>query len=74
MRILTYRNGGSDRAGVQSDGSILDAAELLGADSITVRELLGGDRVGELREAVAGGGSDPVPEDGARAAPTGSGS
>ena len=69
MRILTYRSGGSDRAGVLSEGGILDAAELLGEDSITVRQLLAGDRVGELAEAVAAGGPDPVPDDGVELRP-----
>ncbi len=69
MRILTYRKGGAERAGVQSDGGILDAAALLGEDSITVRELLAGDRVGELREAVAAGDLDPLPEDGVELRP-----
>ena len=34
MRILTYRTGGTDRAGVETGDGILDAAELLGEDSV----------------------------------------
>jgi 2-keto-4-pentenoate hydratase/2-oxohepta-3-ene-1,7-dioic acid hydratase in catechol pathway len=57
MRILTYRKGGSDRAGVHTADGILDAAELLGEDSISVRELLAADRIGDLRRAAESGGT-----------------
>ena len=62
MRILTYRKGGSDRAGVQTGDGILDAAELLGEDSIGVRELLAGNRVGDMAGAAGSAAVSPLPE------------
>jgi 2-keto-4-pentenoate hydratase/2-oxohepta-3-ene-1,7-dioic acid hydratase in catechol pathway len=66
MRIVSYRSGDGDRAGVETDGGVIDAGELLGADPLTVRELLAAGRVGELAEASASDGSatpitDPEP-------------
>ena len=55
MRILTYRRGGTDRAGVETGDGILDAGELLGEDSVTVRQLLAGDRLGDLADAAEDG-------------------
>lgn len=60
MRIVTYRSGGDDRAGVQTDAGILDAAELLDEGSVTVRDLLAGERLAELNERVPGGGAQPL--------------
>jgi acylpyruvate hydrolase len=54
MRIVSYRSADGDRAGVETDGGVIDAGGLLGADPLTVRELLAADRVGELAEAAAG--------------------
>jgi 2-keto-4-pentenoate hydratase/2-oxohepta-3-ene-1,7-dioic acid hydratase in catechol pathway len=53
MRLVTYRADGDDRAGIQTEEGVLDAAAILGTDRITVRELLEGDRVGELEGATA---------------------
>ena len=61
MRILTYRQGGADRAGVRVGDGILDAGGLLGEDPTSVRELLEGDRLGALGEAAERGGAAPVP-------------
>ena len=55
MRILTYRRGGTDRAGVETGDGILDAGELLGEHSVTVRQLLAGDRLGDLADAAEDG-------------------
>jgi 2-keto-4-pentenoate hydratase/2-oxohepta-3-ene-1,7-dioic acid hydratase in catechol pathway len=55
MRLVSYRSGDADRAGVEVDGDILDAGALLGADALTMGELLAGDRLPELAEAAAGG-------------------
>ncbi len=60
MRLVTYRIGSADGAGVFADGGVLDAAGLLGVDRIGVRELIEADRVGELSERVGGSGGDPV--------------
>ena len=58
MRVLTYRDSdGADRAGVQADGGVLDAGELLGGDAVGVRELLAAGRLDELAEARITGGS-----------------
>jgi 2-keto-4-pentenoate hydratase/2-oxohepta-3-ene-1,7-dioic acid hydratase in catechol pathway len=53
MRILTHRTGGADAAAVRTGDGVLDAARLLGVESIAVRELLSSDRIGELEEKVA---------------------
>ena len=43
MRILTYRKGGSDQAGVETGDRILDAGVLLAEESIGIRKLLAGE-------------------------------
>jgi 2-keto-4-pentenoate hydratase/2-oxohepta-3-ene-1,7-dioic acid hydratase in catechol pathway len=50
---------------VLTDEGVVDAADILGEEAITVRELLAGDRVGELRERVpaSGAGAGKVPLD-----------
>ncbi len=61
MRVLTYRdNEGADRAGVQTDGGVLDAGALLGGDAVGVRELLASSRLEELAET-ANAGAFPIP-------------
>jgi 2-keto-4-pentenoate hydratase/2-oxohepta-3-ene-1,7-dioic acid hydratase in catechol pathway len=60
MRIVTYRSGDGERAGVQTEDGTIDAASALGRDAVSVRELLGADLIEELRERVG----DP-PEDSA---------
>ncbi len=57
MRIVSYRSGDRDRAGVEAEGGVIDAGELLGADRLSVRELLAAGRLPELAEAAASGGS-----------------
>jgi 2-keto-4-pentenoate hydratase/2-oxohepta-3-ene-1,7-dioic acid hydratase in catechol pathway len=54
MKLVTYRADGAARAGVKVDGGVLDAAELLGTDAISVRELIADARLSELAERVAG--------------------
>jgi 2-keto-4-pentenoate hydratase/2-oxohepta-3-ene-1,7-dioic acid hydratase in catechol pathway len=60
MRLVTYRKGSESRAGVQTDQGVLDAAELLGAERITTRQLIEAERLEELRRALAGSGVDPI--------------
>jgi 2-keto-4-pentenoate hydratase/2-oxohepta-3-ene-1,7-dioic acid hydratase in catechol pathway len=60
MRLVTYRGHKGARAGVQVDGGVLDAAELLGADAIGVRELIADARLPELGERLAGAEVEPV--------------
>jgi 2-keto-4-pentenoate hydratase/2-oxohepta-3-ene-1,7-dioic acid hydratase in catechol pathway len=62
MRLVTYRSGDELRAGVQTSGGILDAAGLIGIDAIGVRELIAGDRLRELGEAVAAAAVEPIPD------------
>jgi 2-keto-4-pentenoate hydratase/2-oxohepta-3-ene-1,7-dioic acid hydratase in catechol pathway len=50
MKLVTYRADGRARAGVRSSGGVLDAAELLGIDAVTVRELIASDRIAVLAE------------------------
>jgi 2-keto-4-pentenoate hydratase/2-oxohepta-3-ene-1,7-dioic acid hydratase in catechol pathway len=60
MRIVSYRSDDGGRAGVETDGGVIDAGGLLGAEPITVRELLAAGRVGELAQAAASSGSAPL--------------
>jgi 2-keto-4-pentenoate hydratase/2-oxohepta-3-ene-1,7-dioic acid hydratase in catechol pathway len=48
MRLVTYRADGQERAGVQIDGGLRDAAALLGDDRIGVRELIAEGRLDDL--------------------------
>jgi 2-keto-4-pentenoate hydratase/2-oxohepta-3-ene-1,7-dioic acid hydratase in catechol pathway len=59
MRLVTYR-ANRDRAGVQTADGIVDAAELLGSEPASVRELIAGGRLGEL-EAKLADGAEPRP-------------
>jgi 2-keto-4-pentenoate hydratase/2-oxohepta-3-ene-1,7-dioic acid hydratase in catechol pathway len=52
MRLVTYLSEGDERAGVQRADGVIDAAAVLGIERIGVRELIAGDRLEELREAV----------------------
>jgi 2-keto-4-pentenoate hydratase/2-oxohepta-3-ene-1,7-dioic acid hydratase in catechol pathway len=61
MRLLTYRADGEARAGVQTDGGVLDAAELLGIGLITVRELIANERLAELADLADQTDLEPVP-------------
>jgi 2-keto-4-pentenoate hydratase/2-oxohepta-3-ene-1,7-dioic acid hydratase in catechol pathway len=60
MKLVTYRADGAARAGVQVDDRVLDAAELLGTDAISVRELIADARLSELGERLAGAEVEPV--------------
>src|SRR3954469_13471681 len=60
MKLVTYRAGNGHRAGVLTDGGVLDAADLLGTEAISVRELIAGKRVPELAERVAAATAEPV--------------
>jgi len=65
MRVLSYRTGGGDdAAAVRTDAGIFDAGALLGTEPVTARRLLSDDRLGELAEAAADAGADPIPADG----------
>lgn len=57
MRLLTYREGNVDRAGVLArDGTVVDAARLIGRDGLAVLEILdaGALTLGPLAKAAAG--------------------
>jgi 2-keto-4-pentenoate hydratase/2-oxohepta-3-ene-1,7-dioic acid hydratase in catechol pathway len=54
MRIVTYRSDRGERAGLLRDDRIVDAWDALGGDGSSVRELLAGDRLGELEGVTAG--------------------
>jgi 2-keto-4-pentenoate hydratase/2-oxohepta-3-ene-1,7-dioic acid hydratase in catechol pathway len=60
MRLVSYRADGGERSGVQTGDGVLDAATLLGEESISVRELIAADRVDELRPRADEGAADPV--------------
>jgi 2-keto-4-pentenoate hydratase/2-oxohepta-3-ene-1,7-dioic acid hydratase in catechol pathway len=50
MRLVTYRTDGEERAGVQIDAGVLDAAALIGVDQVGVRELIAEGRLDDLRK------------------------
>jgi 2-keto-4-pentenoate hydratase/2-oxohepta-3-ene-1,7-dioic acid hydratase in catechol pathway len=60
MRLVTYRGDGETRAGVLTADGVLDAAEVLTMDGISVRELIAGGRVDELRASLEGTDASPV--------------
>ncbi len=59
MRLVSYRDGDQARAGVQTSNGMLDAGGLLGAEAVSVKELIASGRIAELAERAAEGG-DPV--------------
>jgi 2-keto-4-pentenoate hydratase/2-oxohepta-3-ene-1,7-dioic acid hydratase in catechol pathway len=60
MRLVTYRAEGEERAGVQIDGGVLDAAALLGVDRIGVRQLIAEARLDDLRKGLDDANAEPV--------------
>jgi 2-keto-4-pentenoate hydratase/2-oxohepta-3-ene-1,7-dioic acid hydratase in catechol pathway len=61
MRLVTYRAGEVDRAGIQTEAGTLDAAGLLGAGRLGVRELIANGRLGDLAERAGAATAEPVP-------------
>ena len=62
MRLVSYAAGGAARAGVQTEAGVIDAAPVIGVESITVRELIEADQVSELAKGLEAGGPAPVPD------------
>jgi 2-keto-4-pentenoate hydratase/2-oxohepta-3-ene-1,7-dioic acid hydratase in catechol pathway len=60
MRLVTYRGDGARLAGVLTADGVLDAAQLLGEDRISVRQLIEAGRLDELSKLVDGSSADPV--------------
>ena len=60
MKLVTYRADGERRAGVQTDEGVVDAAELLGIGTVSVRELIASDRLGDLAGLVEKSGTEPI--------------
>jgi 2-keto-4-pentenoate hydratase/2-oxohepta-3-ene-1,7-dioic acid hydratase in catechol pathway len=62
MRLVTYRGEAGERAGVETEDGVLDAAALLGEEVASVRGLIAEDRLDELRERLESGieGIDPM--------------
>jgi 2-keto-4-pentenoate hydratase/2-oxohepta-3-ene-1,7-dioic acid hydratase in catechol pathway len=56
MRIVTYTSDRGPRAGLLVGETVVDAWDALGGDGSTMRELLEGDRLGELSGIDASGG------------------
>ncbi|MGZ5336961.1 MAG: fumarylacetoacetate hydrolase family protein [Solirubrobacterales bacterium] len=60
MRLVTYSDGEAPRAGVLSDGGIIDAAVALGeSDPVSLRELVAAGRLAQLE----GAEGEPIPLD-----------
>ena len=60
MRLVTYRRESVERAGVQTPDGVLDAAELLGMERASVRQLIETGKTDELRRASDDSGADPI--------------
>jgi 2-keto-4-pentenoate hydratase/2-oxohepta-3-ene-1,7-dioic acid hydratase in catechol pathway len=60
MRLVTYRADDEERAGVQTAEGVVDAAELLGIGTVSVRELIASDRLADLTELVEKSGTEPI--------------
>jgi 2-keto-4-pentenoate hydratase/2-oxohepta-3-ene-1,7-dioic acid hydratase in catechol pathway len=60
MRLVSYRADGETLAGVQTADGVLDAAQLLGEDRASVRQLIEAGRLDELSKLVDGSGANPV--------------
>ncbi len=60
MRLVSYRDGSRTRAGVLTEGGVIDAAPVLGVEHFTVRELIEAGRVEELAKGLDAGGPAPV--------------
>ena len=56
MRVVTYRSSRGERAGLQRDDGIIDAADALGLETASVRELIASGRLAELD----GAGGEPA--------------
>ena len=61
MRLVTYQGDVEARAGILTAEGVLDAAEILEADGIGVRELIATGRIEELRDDLDGKEAAPVP-------------
>jgi 2-keto-4-pentenoate hydratase/2-oxohepta-3-ene-1,7-dioic acid hydratase in catechol pathway len=60
MRLVTYREDGAPRAGIQAGDGVFEVAEILGEDPVSVRQLLAEDRLGELRARIDQGALDGI--------------
>ena len=60
MKLVSFQAEDGHRAGVQTADGVIDAAPVLGVESITVRELIEADRVEELAKGLDAGGPAPV--------------
>jgi 2-keto-4-pentenoate hydratase/2-oxohepta-3-ene-1,7-dioic acid hydratase in catechol pathway len=60
MKLVTYRADGEGRAGVRTDEGVVDAAELLGIGTVSVRELIASDRLGDLAELIEKSGTESI--------------
>ena len=55
MRIVTYESERGPRAGLLSEGTVIDAWDALGGGGASLRELLAADRLGELANVEGAG-------------------
>src|SRR4051794_21582671 len=60
MRLVTYRAQNGGRAGVLAPRGVLDAAQVLGVDAISLRELIAAGQLAELAERVDAATAEPV--------------
>ncbi len=60
MRLVSYRGDGGPRAGVLTGDGVLDAAEVLGVDAASVRELIADALVEDLAKGLDGTDASPV--------------
>ena len=55
MRLVSYRSERGDRAGVWTEEGILDAADALGGEAASVRELIAAGQIDQLRDRIGEG-------------------
>jgi 2-keto-4-pentenoate hydratase/2-oxohepta-3-ene-1,7-dioic acid hydratase in catechol pathway len=62
MRLVSYRGQGEERGGIQTGGGVIDAADLLGREAVSVRELLSENQIPVLRDRLPGTDLEPIPD------------
>src|SRR5690606_24547800 len=60
MKLVTYASDRGPRAGVPTDSGVVDAWDLLGGEGTGLKELIGGERLDDLRSALEGGAGEAL--------------
>lgn len=60
MKLVTYASDRGPRAGVQTDNGVIDAWDLLGDEGTSLKELISGERLDDLRSALEAGAGEAL--------------